>query len=57
MREYLVAIIFTCLSVVYFILYARDRLTGREPPRRAWLRMGVIFAVISGVLWYMHGQA
>jgi hypothetical protein len=54
MREHLVEIIFTCLSVIYLTLYARDYFARRQPARRAWLRMGVIFGVISGVLWYLH---
>lgn len=57
MREHLVAIIFTCLSVIYLALYARDSITRRtegRPARRAWLRLGLIFGVISGVLWYLR---
>jgi len=35
MREHLVAIIFSCLSVIYSVLYARDYLAQRAGTRVA----------------------
>ncbi len=58
MPDHFVATVFAVLSVVYLSLYARDYLRRGEtsrPARKAWLRTGLIFGVVSLVLFYLHG--
>jgi len=55
--DHLVEIIFALLSVVYLMLYARDYLKNRreaKPARKAWLRVGLIFGIISILLFYLQ---
>ena len=47
------------LSVVFLALYTRERLRQQDasqPARKAWLRVGIIFGVISIVLFYLHAS-
>ena len=60
MRAHFAEIVLALLSVIFLTLYARERLRQREaskPARKAWLRVGIIFGVISGVLFYLHAGA
>ena len=57
MPDHLVEIIFALLSVVYLMLYARDYLKNRtesKPARKAWLRVGLIFGIVSILLFYLQ---
>jgi hypothetical protein len=57
MPEYFVPTLFALISVIYLSLYARESLRGRVgsmPARKAWLRVGLIFAVVSLVLFYVQ---
>ena len=57
MPAHLVEYIFAGLSLVYLSLYGRDYLRRKNsPPKKAWLRAGLIFAVISAILFYLHAD-
>jgi cytochrome bd-type quinol oxidase subunit 2 len=52
-------IVLALLSVIFLALYTRDRLRQQDaskPARTAWLRVGIIFGVISIVLFYLHSS-
>ena len=51
------ALIFGVLAAVFGALALRDRLrsgSDRNPVRRAWLRIAVIFAVVTIVIVLQH---
>jgi len=57
MPDYFVILVLAGVALVYLALYFRAYLrraaTGKQP-NRAWLRVGIIFAVVSAVLTYLR---
>ncbi len=57
MPDHFVEIVFAVLSGIFLTLYVHDTICqkdGNRLPRKAWLRTGLIFAVVSMLLFYLH---